>query len=372
MRIGVEASRANRLERTGVEWYAYHVMEELARLPGAAQHEWLAYTESPLQPDLRAAIPHWRETVLPWFPKYLWTQVRLSLEMYQHPPDVLFVPAHVLPRVLSKKAVVTVHDIGYHRFPSLYKPIQVAYHEITTRDIVRSGAKIITVSEFCKREIMEVYKAAQDQIVVTPLGVDHVRYRPQSQEEQTRVREKYHLAKPFLFFIGRLEEKKNIQRVVEAFCLAATHLSEEVELVLAGPTGKGWETVSRWLRTHPMRARVRLLGYLPEMDKPALTAAAHGYIQASLYEGFGLPVLEAMACETPVLCSNTASLPEIVGSARALFFDPTSVEEMSFTIQKLFSLPLHERDEMRRLGVEHARAYTWQRTAEKTLPVLIS
>ncbi|MBP7005907.1 glycosyltransferase family 4 protein [Patescibacteria group bacterium] len=372
MRIGVEASRANRLHRTGVEWYAYHLMRELAHLPEAARHEWLAYTESPLQPDLREVIPHWHEKILPWFPKYLWTQVRLSLEMYQHPPDVLFIPAHVLPRVLPKKTVVTIHDVGFHRFPHLYKPIQVAYHEITTRDIVRSNARIITVSEFCKQEIMDIYKASSEQITVTPLGIDHARYRPQTEVEKTRVREKYQLNKPFLFFVGRLEEKKNIARVVEAFCAAASSLPNEAELVLAGPAGKGWNQVSRWLETHPMRSRVRVLGYLSEMDKPGLTAAAHGYIQASLYEGFGLPVLEAMACETPVLCSRVASLPEIVGSARAIFFDPISVEEISLAMQKLFALSTSEREQMRHLGVEHVHEYTWQRTAQATLPVLVS
>lgn len=372
MWIGVEASRANRAQRTGVEWYACHLMRELAALPEAASHQWTAYTETPLRPDLRAWIPGWQERVLRWPPKYLWTQVRLSLEMHFRPPQVLFVPAHVLPRALPEKAVVTVHDVGFKRFPKLYKPIQVAYHEITTRDIVASKAKIITVSEFSKREIIELYGASPNQIEVTPLGLDTDRYCPQTEEARAAVREKYGLDRPFLLFVGRLEEKKNILRLVQGFCEAMDASNNDALLVLAGMAGHGWGEAKAWLAKHPRGGQVRVLGYLSEADKPALTAAADWYIQASLYEGFGLPVLEAMACETPVLCANAGSLPEVVGSAKALFFDPLKVPEIASRIVDAFALSRPEYLDMVRLGREHAPKFTWKRTAEATLPILLS
>lgn len=372
MWIGVEASRANRLNRTGVEWYACHLMRELAALPQAAEHQWTAYTETPLQADLRSWIPNWEERVLPWPPKYLWTQLRLSWEMKMRPPQVLFVPAHVLPRVTPKKAVVTVHDVGFRRFPKLYKPAQIAYHDITTRDIVRSNAKIITVSEFSKREIVELYHASPDQITVTPLGIDTERYCTQSEDAKQLIREKYKLDRPFMLFVGRLEEKKNISRLVRAFCEAMDGSKGGELLVLAGPEGYGWSEVRTWLATHPRRNQVRVLGYLPEGDKPALTAAADWYIQASLYEGFGLPVLEAMACGVPVLCANAGSLPEVVGSAKALFFDPFNIPDIAVTIERAFRLSRETRGEMVGLGQIHAQQFTWKRTAEQTFPILIS
>lgn len=370
MWIGVEASRANRRERTGVEWYACHVMRELALLPEAQRHQWTAYTETPLQDDLRSWIPTWEERVLRWPPKYLWTQLRLTWEMRTRPPQVLFVPAHVLPRATPKKTVVTVHDVGFRRFPHLYKPIQVAYHEITTRDIVHSNATILTVSEFSKREIIDLYHASPDQIQVTPLGIDTDRYCPQTEEAKQRVREVYKLDRPFMFFVGRLEEKKNIGRLVRAFCEAVDMSNRDELLVLAGATGKGWEEVTKWLATHPRRAQIRVLGYLSEADKPALTAAASWYVQPSLYEGFGLPVLEAMACETPVLCANAGSLPEIVGSAKALFFNPLDTSDMAATIDKALRFSASEREAFIRPGSEHAKQFTWKKTAEATLPFL--
>lgn len=372
MWIGVEASRANRAHRTGVEWYACHLMRELARLPESKNHLWTAYTETPLRSDLRAWVPDWEERVLRWPPKYLWTQVRLSREMQLRPPQVLFVPAHVLPRVLPQKTVVTVHDVGFRRFPKLYKPIQVAYHEIMTRDIVRSNAKIITVSEFSKREIVELYHASPDQVTVTPLGLDTDRYCPQTEETKQRLRQKYGIDRPFLLFVGRLEEKKNVFRLVQAFCEAMEASNGEALLVLAGIAGKGWDRVEAWLATHPRRHQVRVLGYLPEEDHPGLVAAADWYVQASIYEGFGLPVLEAMACGTPVLCSNAGSLPEIVGPAKALFFSPFDHAEMTERIMEAFRLSSDQHIDMVRRGREHAPKFTWKRTAEMTLPVLLS
>lgn len=372
MRIGVEAARANRTQRTGVEWYACHVMEALAGLSQAKTHDWLAYVDRPLRPDLRASIPHWEERLVSWPLPFFWTQIALSREMQLFPPDVLFLPAHTLPRILPKKTVVTVHDVGFRRFPRLYKKIQIAYHEIMTRDIVRSNAKILTVSEFSKRELIDLYRASPDQITVTPLGIDTIRYRPQPQERQQQVREVHGLERPFALFIGRREEKKNIDRLVKAFCAVAATLPGEPELVLAGPEGRGWPQTDRWLKTHPLGARVRVLGYVPEEEKAALISAATCYVQPSLYEGFGLPILEAMACGTPVLCSNTTSLPETVGSARAVFFDPSSAEAISAAFDRAFRLSSAGRSEMVRFGQAHAQTHTWQRTAAATLSALLS
>ncbi len=370
MRIGVEASRANRIERTGVEWYACRIMDALAALPAAAAHEWVAYTDRPLRADVRASIRGWEERILSWPLPYLWTQVALSREMQLYPPDVLFLPAHALPRITPKKTVVTVHDVGFRRFPDLYKKIQIAYHEIMTREIVRSSARILTVSEFSKRELIELYRASPDQITVTPLAIDHGCYQPQSVERQAQIRAKYRLERPFLLFIGRREEKKNVDRLVRAFCAVADRLPDGAELVLVGPEGRGWARTARWLRGQPFRARVRVLGYVPEDEKPALLSAAACYVQPSLYEGFGIPVLEAMACATPVLCSDIPALRETVGSAHAHFFDPRSVEALSAEMERAFRIPANQG--AIQANRAHAQAHTWARTAEQTLSVLLS
>jgi glycosyltransferase involved in cell wall biosynthesis len=265
MRIGIEASRANRPVKTGVEWYAWHVIQQLKDLPGASKHEWSLYTNEPLSGGLEELPPNWKEMRLSWPPKYLWTQARLSWEMMKRPPEVLFVPAHVLPRFAPKKSVVTVHDVGFKRFPELYKSIQVAYHEWSTRDIVKKGARIITVSEFCKREIVELYGAKPENIFVTPLGFDHARYRPQPRVE----------GKPYVLFVGRIDKKKNLPVLVKAFELIASEFPD-LELNLAGtfsgPAGlatTGSDELQAMIKKSAFTSRIHLMGYVSEADKPS-------------------------------------------------------------------------------------------------------
>ena len=370
MLIGLEASRANRAHRTGVEWYSAHLFHAMHDLPLASPHVWKLYTNTPLRADLRAWTRGWEECRLAWPPKYFWTQMRLSWEMRFTPPDVLFVPAHVLPRVLPRHTVVTIHDIGFRRFSHIYKPIQSAYHEISTRDILHSSADILTVSAFCKQELIDVYRFAPERITVTPLGIDTLFYAPPSIEEQTAVRAKLRLGdRPFLLFIGRLEEKKNIAHLVEAF-LRVAETDHDLDLVLVGLPGFGWARVEAKLRAHPLGARVRILGYVEESDKSALIGSAESLLLLSLYEGFGLPLLEAMACKTPVICTNIASLPEVAHGHAWKLVDPHSLEE---AISAIRSVRLFE-GTARTTFLAQARTYaetcSWKRTAEQTLRVL--
>jgi glycosyltransferase involved in cell wall biosynthesis len=353
MRIGIEASRANRPVKTGVEWYAWHVMNEMMALPEAARHEFVLYTQESLR----------------WPPKYLWTQIRLSWEMLRHPPDVLFVPAHVLPVISPKKSVVTIHDVGFKRFPELYKKIQVAYHEITTRDIVRRGARIITVSEFCKREIVELYGAKPENIFVTHLGFDHERYHSQVADRKAQS------AKPYILFVGRIDKKKNLLTLVRAFEQVAEAFPD-LELKLAGTfSGPAWLATTgsgelmEAIQKSKVASRIQMLGYVSEDEKPALLSNALMYVQPSIYEGFGLPPLEAMACGTPTICANSTSLPEIVGEGNALFFDPMDVGELASRITQLASSEAL-RSELIQKGLEWSKRYDWKKTAAETLKIL--
>ena len=169
MRIGIEASRANRSEKTGVEWYAHHLVQTLKTLPEAEDHSWLLYGNTPLAHGLERGPSNWHEVRLAWPPTYLWTQLRLSYEMWRHPPEVLFVPAHVLPRVIPRHTVVTVHDVGFARRPDLYPGFNRVpsmktsaprhFFEWSMRDIVKRASRILTVSEFSKAELVELYAA---------------------------------------------------------------------------------------------------------------------------------------------------------------------------------------------------------------------
>lgn len=373
MLIGIEASRANRLQKTGVEWYAYRLIQAMKQDPMQDPHAWILYSNSALSMGLERMPSNWHERRLAWPPKYLWTQLRLSLEMMRKPPEVLFVPAHVLPRFAPKRSVVTVHDVGFHKHPELYKPRQVRYHEWSTKDIVKSGAKIVTVSEFCKREIMDGYNVPAERITVTPLGVDHETYKPASTEAISAMRTRLQIPEPYLLFIGRLEAKKNILVLVDAFKRhkASRGLGDPLHLVLAGLPGEGFDAIGKAIAESGCADYVHITGYISEADKVALLSGALAYIQPSFYEGFGLPPLEAMACGSAVISSNAASLPEVIGEGNALFFDPQDPEALRAHMETVQD-NAESRAILREAGLAWAPRFRWDKTARQTLQTLIS
>jgi glycosyltransferase involved in cell wall biosynthesis len=372
MLIGIDASRANKANKTGVEWYAFHLIQQLKKLTQGDGHTWVLYSNEILKGGLEKLPDGWYEVRAHWPLRKGWTQIRLSYELWRRPADVFFVPAHVLPRVAPKKTVVTVHDVGFHRFPQLYKQRDRQFHEWSTKDIAKRGGRIITVSEFSGREIASCYGVDPSRIAITPNGVDHDLYRPIADQAaiEDRLR-RYRLARPFFLAIGRLEVKKNTANLVKAFTLFKERrgVGDPTKLVLAGNPGFGFEDVKRAIDASSVRGDIVQLGYVPESDMPYLLNAATALIHPSWYEGFGIPPVMAMACGCPVLSSNAASLPEIIGKENALYFSPGENEAMVAAMNRIMDEP-NLTPQLRLGGITRASAYTWSKTAEKTLPVL--
>ncbi len=373
MIIGVDASRANRPKKTGVEWYSYQIIQYLKRLPEAGRHSWLLYGNTPLTHGLEQGPAAWHEVSLHWWPKYLWTQLRLSWEMWRRPPEVLYVAAHVLPRIIPRRTVVVIHDVGFHRLPHLYKPIQRWYHEWSTRDILKRASKIITVSEFSKAELVDAYQANPAHIEVIHLGMDHDRYVRQEEFVALQILERFQLTTPFFLCIGRIEYKKNISVVIrafEAFMAGEHHGDEDFQLVLAGQPGVGYQEIEALVAESPVRERIRLLGYITEEEKIALLSTAAALIHPSWYEGFGIPIVEAMACLCPVICSRLEALLEIGGESHARWFDPNSARELAEQMEDLARADVEPEEVRLREAAIWSRQYTWERAAERTLEAL--
>jgi len=372
MLIGIDASRANKPKKTGVEWYAFQLIQELKKATVGDGNQWCLYSREPLKGGLEKLPENWFEVRAGWAPKYLWTQIRMSWELWRRPCDVFFSPAHVLPLMRPDKSVVTIHDVGFHRMPHLYKSHTKWYHEMTTKEMIASGSRILTVSEFCGKELVNLYGADPSRIAITHLGIDHDRYRPiddQSLIEQTLG--KYRIPRPYFFFIGRLEEKKNIVNLIKAFNAFKNQrgTGDPTMLVLAGPHGYGFDAIKKEMAASPYRAQIMDIGYLPEADVPIVTAGALGYVHLAWYEGFGIPPVQAMACGCPVIAANNSSLPEVLGQGNALFVRP---DDVSAAAQAMTRLAGDEalRADLRARGIEWVKRYTWAETAKQTLPVL--
>jgi len=358
--IGIDASRAFVPRPTGTERYATAVIDHLAACGG---HTYRLYfrTAPAIPPPDGASV-----RVLP--AARLWTHVRLAAEVALHPPDVLFVPAHVLPLVTRPPAVVTVHDLGYRAFPEAHTWRQRAYLRWTTRRHARTAAHILAVSAATRDDLVKLDGADPARVTVVHLGVGP-EFRPAPPIDVARVRAALDLPEggDYLLHVGTLQPRKNLPRLLEAFARAVAGRAD-VALVLAGARGWGGEDLDGLARRLGIADRVRLTGYLPHADLPALYTGALALVMPSLHEGFGLPVLEAMACGVPVACSATSSLPEVAGGA-ALLFDPLDVDDVAGAIARLIR-DAGVRSALAAAGPRQAARFTWDRCARETLAVL--
>jgi glycosyltransferase involved in cell wall biosynthesis len=229
---------------------------------------------------------------------------------------------------------------------------------------LRAADAVIAVSECTKRDAIRFYRIPEEKITVIYEGVNP-RFRPASPEAIAAVRARYGLPERFILYVGTIEPRKNLTTLLEAFHhLLATY---DLRLVIVGKKGWLYERFFRRLRELGLENRVLFTGYVPDEDLPAIYSAADLFVFPSLYEGFGLPVLEAMACGTPVICSNTSSLPEVAGDA-ALLVDPTDARALTGAMEQVLT---NERlwATLRAKGMERARGFTWEKAAYRTWEV---
>jgi glycosyltransferase involved in cell wall biosynthesis len=275
--------------------------------------------------------------------------------------DLYHNPDFTLPMRLPKslKAVVTVHDVAYLRLPGSNSWKSKALLRALVPGSIRRADAIVTVSEFSKREIVQVYGCPPEKVFAIPNGVDQ-RFLPQSEEEVRRVREKYGLPeRGTVLYVGGIEPRKNLVRLAKAVSDVPG-----ATLVIAGGRNRGAEQILQEARVL-LRERLLELGFFPDEDLPGLYASAEVFAYPSLYEGFGIPPLEAMACGTPVLASNATSVPEAVGDA-ALLINPKSTSDITEKLCRLLDDPALQR-ELRERGELKAQRFTWQSVASQTL-----
>ncbi len=362
MKIGIDVSRANHEQKTGVEWYAFHLVQELKKIiPEEIQV--VLYSDTKLVGELADLPVNWESKVLSWPPKRLWTQLRLGWEMLVNAPDILFIPAHVFPIIHPKKTVMTVHDIAAKRFPDSYNWFEQWYSLWSAKKAVNNLWKVIVPSEFTKQELVSVFGGNNIQVV--PHGYSERYGKIENEEGINKVLEKYNIKKPFILNIGRLEEKKNTWRIVKAFDQLDY---SDLKLVMIGKPGYGYEKVEQVIKESDKKNNIITPGWVEEEDIPFLMNAAEVFVFPSLYEGFGIPVLEAMACGTPVVASKGNSLEEVGGDA-CVYVDPQDIGGIEQGISG-FLKDKEFCNEKVGSGKEQIKRFSWVNCAEKTFSVL--
>ena len=355
--LAVDASRMVTGQRTGTEHYSVEIIRALAGID----------TRPPITLYTRADHPTPRVvgTLTKSFgPRRLWTHIGLSRAMYKDKPDALFVPSHVVPLVHPRATVATVHDLGYLSESESHPRRQRLMLKETTQWSVRAARRIIAISGQTRDDLVNHCGVNAGKIRVIHHGLDHDRFKPLPPDATAPVLARYDITPPYLLFVSTVQPRKNLTRLIEAF---ESLDDPQLLLVIAGKSGWLSDPIERRIHDSPAAIRMRRVGHVPDDDLPALYSAAEVFTFPSLYEGFGMGVIEAMACGTPVLTSNSSSLAEVAGDA-AVLVDPRDVGSISAGIREARGPATQQH--LRRLGLDHALDFTWERSAAETLEVI--
>jgi len=313
-------------------------------------------------------VPHAERVVIP-FPR-LWTHVRLSAEMMTHQPDVLFIPAQVLPLIHPRRSVVTVMDLGYKYYPQAHPWKDRLHLDRSTRWNARQARHIITISGATRDDLLRHYGTNPNKITVVYPGVDEEIFRVDDPARTREVKSRYGLPDKYCLYVGTLHPRKNLARLVRAFGRMLGEWSassgDPPGLVLAGKKGWLYDDIFAEVRALGLENQVIFPGYVSQDHLSALMSGAEVFVFPSLFEGFGFPILEAMACGVPVVTSRASCLPEVAGDA-ALLIDPHDEADLAQAI-----LVTMTDDALRSDLIERGsrRVASFDRSARETLAVL--
>lgn len=365
MRIGIDATALPR-QRLGAANYTVCLTREL--LEASAADEFVIFTK-PAQSGLFGTAKNATlvAAALPFRTYRLaWEQLALPGLAQRYRLDLLHSPHYTVPLALGCPSVVTFHDMSFFLYPRTHQLYRKVFFRTMIPWAARRASAIIAPSQSTRADIVRLLRVPQDQVRVVHHGVAPVFHPVPESLACAELLKKYGLRRPYLLYVGNLEPRKNVPALLRAY----NQLLQEglsASLVLAGTRGWIDTPIGETVRKLGLGERVRFLGYVEQEDLPTLYSSAAAFVYPSLYEGFGLPVLEAMACGAAVVTSNTSSMAEIAGDA-ALLVDPLDVGALAQALSKILRDPRLGAD-LRRRGIERAKGFTWERAAVRTLEV---
>ena len=359
MRIAIDARK---LRDFGIGTYIRNILIELSRLDRDTEYIVLCRPDDVESGDVLGR--NFRMVPEPAPTYSIAEQYRIPLSLARERVDLVHEPHYVLPPLVRCRSVVTIHDCIHLMFPQ-YLPSKLAYAYAKGSMWCAShqADRILTVSEASKRDILRFFTVSPDKVSVIYNAIDERFLTPANAERMELVRQRYQLDHPFVLYVGNIKPHKNIERLIDAFGRARSQCPDGLKLIIIGDELSKYPGLRQSVHKHKLDKHVRFLGFQPTETLAAFYRLARAFAFPSLYEGFGLPPLEAMACGSPVVTSNVSSLPEVAGGA-ALLVDPYDADAIASGIVQAVTDETLRADLIRR-GLERARSFSWPQSVKK-------
>ena len=359
MRIAIDARK---LRDYGIGTYIRNLLRHLSRID--SRTEYVLFCRGADCAATEELGENFRAVPEPARPYSAREQLRIPMDLRREGVDLFHAPHYVLPPLTPCKSVVTIHDCIHLRFPQ-YLPNRLAYAYARSSlwFATHRSNRVLTVSEASKRDILRYFHVPEAKIDVIYNAIDERFGEPPAPEEIERVRDRYQLNAPYVLYAGNIKPHKNLERLIEAFHMLRRGDLEHVKLLIIGDEISKYATLRRAVHRYKLHKHVRFFGFVPDKTLAVLYRLARAFVFPSLYEGFGLPPLEAMASGTPVITSNLSSLPEVVGDA-ALLIDPYDASAIADAMRRVL-LDSDLREDLRQRGLRRVSEFSWDRSVRR-------
>lgn len=381
MKIGIDGYEANIEKRVGIGHYAYQLLRHIQKLD--KNNFYTIFLPSVPISDMPQESVNWRYVV--GKPQNFWTIRQLPGLIKKNSVDMFFSPTHYAPWFINVPQIISIMDLSYLHYPEMFRKKDLLQLKYMGGQSIKKAQKILTISEFSKKEISNHYGYPEQDIVVTYPGVNKLQQSVAptdpafggriegSDSTNLEIRDpstSIHFVRndrlrKYILFVGTIQPRKNIKRLIEAFELIN---ASDTRLMIVGKKGWLYESLFEIMEKSPKRKSITWLDYVDDFELPRLYKNAICIVLPSLYEGFGIPVVEAMNYGCPVVVSNTTSLPEVAGAA-GIYVDPLHVQSIAEGITKAIQLTKEEREAFIKKGKDQARKFTWEQCARKTIDV---
>jgi glycosyltransferase involved in cell wall biosynthesis len=371
MIVGIDGNEANIEKRVGVNTYAFELLWNLRKLQDEWKndHKLIVFLKNEPRTDMPEETEYFKYKVIKGGGLWILTKLTPSLLFGGSKCDVFFSPSHYVPPIAPMPKFCSIMDLGYLEFSGQFQKKDFWQLKWWSAISIFVSKAVFAISNSTKDDIVRHYPFAKNKIYVTPLAYDEQKFNLAILDKDVRrVRGRYSIVTDYVLYLGTLKPSKNIEGLVEAFSRLG-NAGDGLKLVIAGKKGWMYASVFEKVKKLGITDRVIFTDFVPEEDKPGLIKGAKVFVLPSFWEGFGLDVLNAMACGVPVVASNVGSLPEVVGGAGVLV-DPKSVESIAMGIEEVLLAPIEKYNNIKEAGLIQVKKFSWEETARKTLEII--